>query len=683
MHDESGQSAEDCFPAVICSYEVTAPVYSADWSGRSGEVGLSDSNLNEWVSPFSKLRVTDSTGYSCTGWQNLNQQSSATYYSNSSSSTDNMVASKAIGNYYGDFSSVHGVNNFPCFQQSSATYYSTPCSTPSLFTDNRIASTSNGDFSSVNGVNNFPCFQQSDYVYKCVSFRYETLVIRYYLSFYIQDPEAIYQNLSLLDLEFPPSLASTHITNNYNDADFPSHQTMNNLPHTMPPGQPDDQIRSQIDNHNYNNLGKNHVVEDDIRASSPQAIEDDGYNWRKYGQKQVKGSDYPRSYYKCTHPNCEARKKVERAFDGYITEIIYKCKHNHPRLHPNRQVPLGSASIENETRTGEASSYRVKTEIGSVWRNMNPGENSHGHDKCLLPVKSAGTAETSSPLRSPDAEDDNNEETDSKRRRIDDDDKIMVQVESEVDILDDGYRWRKYGQKVVKGNPNPRSYYKCTTAGCSVRKHVERDAHNIKLVITTYEGKHNHEVPTTKNSGPNKSVGHLSSVQSQSSPTSLTRSAAIMPKLEMPDQFSPPYFEWNPYPSNEFLTPGSLGNFGNGVNFGASSTYALNFPMTHSHSTFGLNTPHSDIQNLDGMTSYHAQNLAVQTPLTLGSLNSAVTPFDFKNYRGVSQLVYPPDHGIDRRHIIPKQEENYETFDGSSSSQVHLHKASPLPSDHG
>jgi WRKY transcription factor 2 len=34
--------------------------------------------------------------------------------------------------------------------------------------------------------------------------------------------------------------------------------------------------------------------------------------------------------------------------------------------------------------------------------------------------------------------------------------RVVVQVESEVDILDDGYRWRKYGQKVVKGNPNPR-----------------------------------------------------------------------------------------------------------------------------------------------------------------------------------------------------------------------------------
>lgn len=39
--------------------------------------------------------------------------------------------------------------------------------------------------------------------------------------------------------------------------------------------------------------------------------------------------------------------------------------------------------------------------------------------------------------------------------------RVVVQIESEVDILDDGYRWRKYGQKVVKGNPNPRYYGRC------------------------------------------------------------------------------------------------------------------------------------------------------------------------------------------------------------------------------
>ncbi|MCL7036920.1 hypothetical protein MKW94_015225 [Papaver nudicaule] len=81
--------------------------------------------------------------------------------------------------------------------------------------------------------------------------------------------------------------------------------------------------------------------------------------------------------------------------------------------------------------------------------------------------------------------------------------RIIVQTTSEVDLLDDGYRWRKYGQKVVKGNPYPRSYYKCTFLGCNVRKHVERAATDPKAVITTYEGKHNHDVPVAKSSSHN------------------------------------------------------------------------------------------------------------------------------------------------------------------------------------
>lgn len=34
--------------------------------------------------------------------------------------------------------------------------------------------------------------------------------------------------------------------------------------------------------------------------------------------------------------------------------------------------------------------------------------------------------------------------------------KAVVQVESVADVLDDGYRWRKYGQKSIKGNLKPR-----------------------------------------------------------------------------------------------------------------------------------------------------------------------------------------------------------------------------------
>jgi len=34
-----------------------------------------------------------------------------------------------------------------------------------------------------------------------------------------------------------------------------------------------------------------------------------------------------------------------------------------------------------------------------------------------------------------------------------------------------------------------------------VRKHVERASHDLRAVITTYEGKHNHDVPAARGSG--------------------------------------------------------------------------------------------------------------------------------------------------------------------------------------
>lgn len=37
--------------------------------------------------------------------------------------------------------------------------------------------------------------------------------------------------------------------------------------------------------------------------------------------------------------------------------------------------------------------------------------------------------------------------------------RYAFQTRSQVDILDDGYRWRKYGQKAVKNNKFPRSVH--------------------------------------------------------------------------------------------------------------------------------------------------------------------------------------------------------------------------------
>lgn len=70
--------------------------------------------------------------------------------------------------------------------------------------------------------------------------------------------------------------------------------------------------------------------------------------------------------------------------------------------------------------------------------------------------------------------------------------RFCFQTRSDVDVLDDGYKWRKYGQKVVKNSLHPRSYYRCTHNNCRVKKRVERLSEDCRMVITTYEGRHTH-----------------------------------------------------------------------------------------------------------------------------------------------------------------------------------------------
>lgn len=91
----------------------------------------------------------------------------------------------------------------------------------------------------------------------------------------------------------------------------------------------------------------------------------DGYNWRKYGQKQVKGSEYPRSYYKCTHPNCPVKKKVERSLDGQIAEIVYKGEHNHSKPQPPKRNSSGSQAV------GFVSDGPVQDTNIPLWANHN------------------------------------------------------------------------------------------------------------------------------------------------------------------------------------------------------------------------------------------------------------------------------------------------------------------------
>ncbi|CAD5168602.1 unnamed protein product [Musa acuminata subsp. malaccensis] len=72
----------------------------------------------------------------------------------------------------------------------------------------------------------------------------------------------------------------------------------------------------------------------------------DDHSWRKYGQKPIKGSPYPRGYYKCSSvKGCPARKHVERAPDDPTMLIVtYEGEHRHGQSRPGTALPVANAA---------------------------------------------------------------------------------------------------------------------------------------------------------------------------------------------------------------------------------------------------------------------------------------------------------------------------------------------------
>lgn len=163
---------------------------------------------------------------------------------------------------------------------------------------------------------------------------------------------------------------------NHHDTSMQNHATSssNLMGENKPIVGPSDNMPAEVGTSEMNQMNSSENAAQETQSENvAEKSAEDGYNWRKYGQKHVKGSENPRSYYKCTHPNCEVKKLLERSLDGQITEVVYKGRHNHPKPQPNRRLGAGAVpSSQGEERydgvapvEGECCNFTLLIHISS------------------------------------------------------------------------------------------------------------------------------------------------------------------------------------------------------------------------------------------------------------------------------------------------------------------------------
>ncbi|KAE8667052.1 regulator of ribonuclease-like protein 3 [Hibiscus syriacus] len=242
------------------------------------------------------------------------------------------------------------------------------------------------------------------------------------------------------------------------------------------------------------------------------------------------------------------KKKVEHSHEGHITEIIYKGAHNHPKPPPNRRSSIGSSNLlsDMQLKLPEQTGLQNGIDGDPVWATAQKGlvaaAKDWTHDNIEMTSSATISPEngneqapdTTIYIESGDAVDVSstfsNDEDEDGPLFSNDEDEDDWETHGSVSLGYDGE-----GDESESKRRQPVRWISSTmdigVASCTVMKHVERASHDLKSVITTYEGKHDHDVPAAHNSS------HANSATSNAAATAMASSVQPHAHRPEPSQF--------------------------------------------------------------------------------------------------------------------------------------------------
>ncbi|KAL0237562.1 hypothetical protein PCE1_000956 [Barthelona sp. PCE] len=248
---------------------------------------------------------------------------------------------------------------------------------------------------------------------------------------------------------------------------------------------------------------------------------DDGWHWRKYGQKFNKSNPFPTCYYKCAFPKCPAKKQVFKDSKTNKIVFVYRHQHNHRRPRVKQMVVSTTEQLRMEV---EKNTYRDEVIYGEK----------HVVNSVLSDIVQ-GIATNFS-------------ESKKRGRSVYPQQRFVVEIEPEkvniVDHCNDGFSWKKYGQKTVKGSSVAKAYFRCAVPTCPAKKLVQMPASEDstnRSILVTYEHCHNHcksitrampvaEGLPTKAQAVRRKKGRR---RRSAKPRASRRASSTAPKLEM------------------------------------------------------------------------------------------------------------------------------------------------------